>query len=130
MGLLGSLFGAIFSGGNNNSDVDDCDWYCDQCNTLLNVQPGFTTVTGSWTCAECGFENDVTSGNIISDDEDYSDLSSGFNDIECFSNGDTCTNCGWSLDGAPYYAPWEDGDNPYEYVICPHCNAKNNLDFN
>jgi len=40
-------------------------WFCDACETFLNVQKGFTTKTGRWTCTECRYENDVTDGNII-----------------------------------------------------------------
>lgn len=36
----------------------------------MNEQPGFTTTSGEWTCAECGCVNDVSDGNIIYDDED------------------------------------------------------------
>ena len=36
-----------------------------------------------------------------------------------------CENCGWSLDNGEYVAPWEDDDNLYGYVICPHCKHKN-----
>ena len=39
-------------------------WFCDECDTFLNVQEGFTEETGRWTCTECGFENDVTEGNV------------------------------------------------------------------
>ena len=38
---------------------DDCDFHCDNCDALLNDQPGFSSITGSWTCSECGYENDV-----------------------------------------------------------------------
>ena len=40
-------------------------WFCDDCETFLNVQPGFSAETGKWKCTECGFENDVTEDNII-----------------------------------------------------------------
>ncbi len=36
-------------------------WYCDNCNAYLNKQSGFMVDTGRWTCAQCGYENDVTS---------------------------------------------------------------------
>ncbi len=38
---------------------------------------------------------------------------------------DECINCQQDLLGGVYTAPWEDGDNEYGYVICPHCGAKN-----
>ena len=39
-------------------------WYCDKCGKIMNNQPGFNTHSGIWTCAECGYENDVTENNI------------------------------------------------------------------
>lgn len=36
-----------------------------------------------------------------------------------------CEYCGNSLRGGSYTAPWEDDDNAYGYVICPHCKRKN-----
>ena len=40
-------------------------WFCDSCETYLNVQPNFTTKKKTWTCTECGHENDVTGKNIL-----------------------------------------------------------------
>ena len=40
-------------------------WFCDSCETYLNVQPGFTTKKKTWTCTECGHKNDVTGQNIL-----------------------------------------------------------------
>ena len=40
------------------------DWYCDNCGTFLNDQPGFTTRKRTWVCKECGCENDVTENNL------------------------------------------------------------------
>ena len=40
-------------------------------------------------------------------------------------NSGECENCGLSLNGGDYHAPWEDGDNEYGYVECPHCSHKN-----
>ena len=39
--------------------LDDVDWFCDNCNALLNEQRGFTTKKGTWTCRECGTENSI-----------------------------------------------------------------------
>ena len=36
-----------------------------------------------------------------------------------------CESCGLSLYGGDYHAPWEDGDNEYGYIKCPHCSHKN-----
>ena len=38
---------------------------------------------------------------------------------------DTCDNCGCPLQGVGVTLPWEDGDNPEAYVICPQCGEKN-----
>ncbi len=40
-------------------------WFCDDCDTYLNVQEGFDARSGKWICTECGYENDVTYRNII-----------------------------------------------------------------
>ena len=37
----------------------------------------------------------------------------------------TCECCGKSLRGGELTLPWEDGDNAYAYVTCPHCHAEN-----
>ena len=39
-------------------------WFCDGCNTYLNVQPGFDPKGATWFCSKCGFENDITFANI------------------------------------------------------------------
>ena len=41
------------------------------------------------------------------------------------SNNRTCENCGRSMKGATYYAPWENGNNRDGYVKCPHCGHAN-----
>lgn len=40
-------------------------WFCDECDSFLNIQKGFTTKDGNWICTDCGFDNDVTDDNII-----------------------------------------------------------------
>ena len=40
-------------------------WFCDDCETLMNIQPGFNTDTRKWRCRECGFVNDVTEENLL-----------------------------------------------------------------
>ena len=37
----------------------------------------------------------------------------------------TCENCGRSLAGGEYVAPWENGNNPDGYIKCPHCSHVN-----
>lgn len=34
-------------------------WFCDCCETYMNVQPGFKNRGETWKCTECGFENCV-----------------------------------------------------------------------
>lgn len=42
-----------------------CNWYCDECTTKMNDQPGFTVENGTWVCTECGAVNDVSDDNIL-----------------------------------------------------------------
>ena len=42
-------------------------------------------------------------------------------------SGRTCVNCGRSLEGGKHTAPWENGNNPDEYIVCPHCHYANFL---
>ena len=44
-------------------------WYCDSCETLMNDQRGFKTITGIWKCKECGYLNDVTENNVQWNDD-------------------------------------------------------------
>lgn len=50
------------------SDTEFCNdfvfWFCDGCNTYLNVQEGFDRESKRWTCVKCGFENVITESNI------------------------------------------------------------------
>lgn len=45
-------------------------WFCDECGKFMNVQPDFTTSTGTWKCLSCGFMNDVSENNIDDFEED------------------------------------------------------------
>ncbi len=40
-------------------------WFCDDCDTFLNIQEGFSTDSETWICTECGYENNVTEENIL-----------------------------------------------------------------
>ena len=40
-------------------------WFCDDCETLLNIQPGFSGNYEKWTCRECGCHNNITEENIF-----------------------------------------------------------------
>ena len=44
---------------------------------------------------------------------------------EGFCMENICINCGMSLKGGVYTAPWEDDDNPDGYIKCPHCGSIN-----
>ena len=39
-------------------------WFCDGCETYLNIQKGFDRKGSAWVCKQCGFENDITEANI------------------------------------------------------------------
>lgn len=56
----------IFSG----LDLDDCTWKCDECDSVLNDQPGFSTDCGEWECTKCGCINYIDEDNIIEEDEE------------------------------------------------------------
>lgn len=45
--------------------VEERNWYCDNCDALLNEQPGFTYDCGVWTCTECGHENLIDESEIV-----------------------------------------------------------------
>lgn len=40
-------------------------WFCDQCGQFLNAQEGFSEETGTWACASCGFENDLSAESFV-----------------------------------------------------------------
>lgn len=40
-------------------------WFCDECDTYLNIQPGFSAKKKTWRCAECGFTNSITKDNVF-----------------------------------------------------------------
>jgi len=44
------------------------DWYCDNCNALLNNQKGFDDHKYIWKCTGCGYKNSISWSNIIYDD--------------------------------------------------------------
>ncbi len=51
-------------------NLSDYDWYCDDCDSYLNTQPGFNVSCGEWECTECGCLNYIDEDNIIDDDDD------------------------------------------------------------
>lgn len=60
------------------------DWYCDGCDAELNRQKDFTTSSGNWICTNCGYNNDVTESNILTEAE--SEIAKSFQS--------ECPNCG------------------------------------
>ena len=40
-------------------------WFCDSCDTFMNIQDGFTTKNKKWICTECGFENSVSRKDVF-----------------------------------------------------------------
>ena len=50
---------------NGKAKVEDIDWYCDKCNTYLNIQTNFDLYADSWTCTNCGYENSLTKDNVF-----------------------------------------------------------------
>lgn len=42
----------------------DVYWYCDECESLLNVQKGFNDRSGKWRCAKCGFINSIDEDHL------------------------------------------------------------------
>ncbi len=49
-------------------------WFCDGCGTYMNVQEGFDRKGKRWICTECGFDNDITDGNIKGECKDCGKL--------------------------------------------------------
>ena len=101
--LVGAFFEGVSQGINeyfdksnetNNSIGQDNDllypdvtWYCDECNSILNEQDGFTDREGTWECTECGHINDINEDEIDNnndggDDYCYSSDSSDDNSFE------------------------------------------------
>lgn len=47
-----------------NASSTEIDWYCDSCDAHLNYQAGFNPYGSTWTCSECGHENDISKDNV------------------------------------------------------------------
>lgn len=43
---------------------NNIEWFCDNCEALLNNQDGFTTKSNEWVCTICGMRNDVSEHNV------------------------------------------------------------------
>lgn len=59
-------------------NLNDYDWYCDECNALLNNQAGFNTYGGTWTCTKCGNLNYIDESEILDSSEAEAFENSGF----------------------------------------------------
>ena len=66
--------------------LSNYDWYCDECNDLLNNQPGFDANCGTWTCSKCGELNYISSDEILSDSEIDDFKSSGYDSYNDYKN--------------------------------------------
>lgn len=49
-------------------------WFCDGCETYLNVQNGFDRKGTTWICTQCGFNNDITFNNLRGQCKDWGAL--------------------------------------------------------
>lgn len=47
----------------------DVDWYCDECHECLNDQPGFSDQNDRWNCSGCGYGNNISAEEILSDED-------------------------------------------------------------
>ena len=53
-----------YSISNKELQDDAIFWFCDKCESFLNIQPGFNVKEGVWKCLKCGFINNVIAENI------------------------------------------------------------------
>lgn len=99
----------FFSGLSSIFSSED-EWFCDGCGRKMNDQAGFTTSNSSWTCSECGFDNDVSSANLYGSHEDYLE-----------ANGiPSCPECGGTVRG--------DSPDAQMYFNCQSCDARFRLE--
>ncbi len=84
---------------------------CDMCGAKMNIFDGVFW----FTCPECGNAVRVTSDGTVTWERE----------IGNWPTSKRCENCGQSLAGGEYTAPWENGNNPDGYTICPHCGYAN-----
>ena len=78
------------------------------------VQGDAPDATYWFNCKSCGERFYLEDGELISPFDSSRQNSSRI-----------CSNCGQSLSGGEYTAPWENGNNSEGYVICPHCGYTN-----
>ena len=85
---------------------------CPNCGGM--VQGDAPDATYWFNCKSCGERFYLEDGELISPFDSSRQNSSRI-----------CSNCGQSLSGGEYTAPWENGNNSEGYVICPHCGYTN-----
>ena len=85
---------------------------CPNCGGM--VQGDAPDATYWFNCKSCGERFYLEDGELISPF-----------DSSRQNSGRICSNCGQSLNGGEYTAPWENGNNSEGYVTCPHCGYTN-----
>ncbi len=50
--------------------LSEYDWFCDNCDSFLNAQPGFDAYCKHWKCTNCGYINKIAKSEIIFDNQD------------------------------------------------------------
>lgn len=75
-------------GKRKNEELQNIDWYCNNCNEYLNSQSGFYVDCGSWSCTTCGHSSSITVDEIIWDDD------TGEDDYDDILSNPGCTACG------------------------------------
>jgi DNA-directed RNA polymerase subunit RPC12/RpoP/predicted RNA-binding Zn-ribbon protein involved in translation (DUF1610 family) len=86
---------------------------CKSCGSKMTDFDGWAW----YTCPECGNSVRIIDGTTTWHDEIFGRGTR--------STGRSCSNCGESLSGGDYTAPWENGSNPDGYIKCPHCGYVN-----
>ena len=123
-------------------NTDNETWTCTECGFINDVTPNnvydseedYQEATGIPRCPNCGgmVEGDAPDATYWFNCRDcgerfcleVGELISPFERINHQSSR-ACENCGQSLSGGEYTAPWENGDNPDGYIKCPHCGHIN-----
>ena len=52
------------------------EWFCEECGSKLNSQPGFTDTCGFWMCWVCQCEN-VANDNSYEEDDSFKTMNNG-----------------------------------------------------
>lgn len=111
----------------------DEEYYCPNCNAILNNQIGFDPTEGSWTCTECGQElygDDVAEtmyryeGVVWHCDSCNAVLNKQFGfDDSCGSW--RCTECGRRnrISGEDIYESEQEYKHCQKEYICPNCDT-------